>query len=187
MKRVCVYCGSSSGNGAVFLDAALALADALAERGCGLVYGGAHVGLMGSIADRVLERGGEVTGVIPHSMVTRELAHRGLTALHVVRTMHERKALMADLADGFVVLPGAYGTLDEFFETLTWAQLGIHSKPVGLINVESYYDALLRFLDHSVACGFLKQANRDLFLVDGGAGRLLDRMREWRPAGVSKW
>ncbi len=187
MKRICVYCGSSPGNGTKYQDAAAATAAALLARAMGLVYGGAHVGLMGLIADRVLEGGGEVYGVIPRSMVDREIAHTGLTELHVVETMHQRKAKMVDLADGFLTLPGAYGTLDEWFETLTWAQLGIHNKPCGLLNLDGYYDGLLAFLDRCVGEGFLKQSNRDLFLVGREPGELLDRMEAWTPVTETKW
>jgi uncharacterized protein (TIGR00730 family) len=187
MNRICVYCGSSSGSNQKYEQAALATAEALLARNYGLVYGGARVGLMGTIADRVLAGGGEVYGVIPKSMVDREIAHTGLTELHVVETMHQRKARMVDLAGGFLALPGAYGTLDEWFETLTWAQLGIHAKPCGLLNLDGYYDGLLAFLDRCVGEGFLKQTNRDLFLVGGEPGELLDRMREWKPLSEPKW
>ena len=187
MKRICVYCGSSPGKGTKYQDAASATAEAMVARGHGLVYGGAHVGLMGLIADRVLAGGGEVYGVIPRSMVDREIAHTGLTELHVVETMHQRKAKMVDLADGFLALPGAYGTLDEWFETLTWAQLGIHNKPCGLLNLDGYYDGLLLFLDRCVAEGFLKQSNRELFLVGTEPGELLDRMAGWVPVTETKW
>ena len=171
----------------MFVDAARGLGSHLAAAGHGLVYGGAHVGLMGIVADTVLESGGEVIGVIPQSMAEREIAHRGLTRLHIVQTMHERKAMMADLADAFIVLPGAYGTLDEFFEVLTWAQLGIHFKPCGMLNAGGFFDSLLSFLDVSVAAGFLKPENRDLFVVEREAGLLLDRMANHKPPRVSKW
>lgn len=171
----------------IYADAARDTARALASRGLGLVYGGAHVGLMGILADTVLSLGGEVYGVMPRSMVEREIAHRGLTQLDIVETMHERKARMAALSDGFLVLPGAFGTLDEMFEILTWAQLRIHSKPVAMLNLDGFYDALLEFLDRSVAEGFLKQSNRDLFLVGSDVGALLDRMHGYSPRIDEKW
>jgi uncharacterized protein (TIGR00730 family) len=171
----------------VFRETAIELAACLVASRCGLVYGGAHVGLMGLIADHVLAQGGEVTGVIPQQLVDKEIAHRSLTQIHVVRTMHERKALMADLSDAFIALPGAYGTLDELFEIITWAQLGIHAKPVGILNVEGYYDNLLTFLDGCVAEGFLKSSNRELFLVDTDAARLLGRMADHRLPKADKW
>jgi uncharacterized protein (TIGR00730 family) len=171
----------------VFPDCAIDLAACLVARRCGVVYGGAQVGLMGLIADRVLAQGGEVIGVIPQQLVDKEIAHRSLTQIHVVRTMHERKALMADLSDAFIALPGAYGTLDELFEIITWAQLGIHSKPIGILNVEGYYDKLLAFLDGCVVEGFLKPANRELFVVDSDAARLLDRMEGYHPPRADKW
>lgn len=185
--RVCVFCGSSTGRDPLFQKAARGLASCLASSGHGLVYGGAHVGLMGIVADTILASGGEVIGVIPHSMAEREIAHRGLTRLHVVQTMHERKALMADLADAFIALPGAYGTLDEFFEILTWAQLGIHFKPCGMLNAGGFFDSLLSFLDGSVAAGFLKPDNRQLFVVEQEPALLLERMANYKSPRVSKW
>lgn len=185
--RVCVFCGSSPGRDPIFQEAARGLASCLAASGHGLVYGGAHVGLMGILADTILASGGEAIGVIPHSMAEREIAHRGLTRLHVVQTMHERKALMADLADAFIALPGAYGTLDEFFEILTWAQLGIHFKPCGMLNAGGFFDSLLSFLDGSVAAGFLKPDNRQLFVVEQEPALLLERMANYRSPRVSKW
>lgn len=186
-QRVCVFCGSSAGRDPRFLEVARELGVCLAGRGMALVYGGAHVGLMGAIADTMLARGAEVIGVIPRGLVDREVAHERLTELRVVNTMHERKALMADLAGAFVALPGGFGTLDEFFEILTWAQLGIHRKPCGMLNVEGFFDPLLVYLDHAVAAGFLKQAHRDLFLVDTDAGRLLERMAGFESPVVGKW
>jgi uncharacterized protein (TIGR00730 family) len=187
MKRVCVFCGSSAGHGEGLTEAARELGKALVRGGHALVYGGAHVGLMGTLADTVLEQGGRVTGVIPRSMQEREIAHTGLTELRVVETMHERKALMADLSDGFLAMPGAYGTLDELFEILTWAQLGIHAKPVGILNVGGFFDLLFAFLDRAVETGLLKQANRELFVVAEGPRDLLERMAVHRPVVVSKW
>ncbi|MBI3679731.1 MAG: TIGR00730 family Rossman fold protein [Acidobacteria bacterium] len=187
IRRVCVFCGSSSGFDSGYLAAARGLGRALASRGCGLVYGGAHVGLMGALADTVLDAGGEVIGVIPESMVDREIAHTGLTRLHVVKTMHERKAMMADFSDAFIAMPGAYGTLDEFFEILAWAQLGIHRKPCGMLNVAAFFDSLLAFLDNAVAEGFLKQANRELFVADEDAERLVCRLGQHEARFEEKW
>ncbi|MBV6430240.1 MAG: LOG family protein YvdD [Bryobacteraceae bacterium] len=186
MNRVCVFCGSSAGYREGLIEAARELGKALVRRRHDLVYGGAHVGLMGTIADTVLEMGGRVTGVIPRSMREREIAHTGLTELRIVETMHERKALMADLSDGFIAMPGAYGTLDELFEILTWAQLGIHAKPVGILNVEGFFDPLFAFLDRAVNTGLLKQANRELFAVADEPEELLARMEAHRPV-AAKW
>ncbi|MCZ2150529.1 MAG: TIGR00730 family Rossman fold protein [Bryobacterales bacterium] len=187
MKRVCVFCGSSAGYREDLIEAARELGKALVRGRHDLVYGGAHVGLMGTVADTVLEQGGRVTGVIPRSMREREIAHTGLTELRVVETMHERKALMADLSDGFIALPGAYGTLDELFEILTWGQLGIHAKPVGVLNVDGFFDLLFAFLDRTVEAGLLKQANRELFVAAGAPGELLERMAAHRPVAAAKW
>ncbi len=185
--RVCLFCGSSSGNNPAFLEAARQLGGAIAQRGWGMVYGGAHVGLMGAAADAALEAGGEVIGVIPKGLERRELAHERLTHLHVVASMHERKALMADLSHAFVALPGGYGTLDEFFEILTWAQLGIHDKPCGMLNVAGFFDSLLTYLDGSVEAGLLKPAHRRRFVVETEPGRLLDRLPESLAAVANKW
>ena len=173
MPRICVFCGSSSGLDPAYSKATIELSEELARRGWDLVYGGSHCGLMGLVADTMLAAGREVIGVIPSSMVEREIAHTGLTELRIVATMHERKALMAELADGFVVLPGAYGTLDELCEILTWAQLEIHSKPIGIINVNGYWDPLLRMFDQSAREGFLKPQNRALLLEAPTAAELL--------------
>jgi hypothetical protein len=162
---ICVFCGSSSGSEPEYLEDAKALGASIAEAGWRLIYGGASVGLMGAVADAALAAGGEVIGVIPQAIVDREVAHRGLTELHFVDTMHERKALMATFSQAFVALPGGFGTLDEFMEILTWAQLGIHSKPCILVNAEGYYDDLLTFLDHAVKQGFLKGSNRQIIKV----------------------
>jgi uncharacterized protein (TIGR00730 family) len=188
MRRLCVFCGSSAGGAAVYAEAGRRLGQALAARGLGLVYGGGHIGLMGVIADAVLAAGGEVIGVIPQSLRDRELAHAGLTELHVVATMHQRKALMADLADGFMALPGGFGTADELFEILTWAQLGEHTKPIGLVNVAGYFDALLAWLDHSVRERFLRPEHRQLLLADRDPETLLEMLLEQR-SGVNpaKW
>jgi uncharacterized protein (TIGR00730 family) len=166
----------------MYADHARRLGTALAARALGLVYGGGHIGLMGLLADAVLRAGGEVIGVIPQAMVAKELAHTGLTELRVVASMHERKALMADLADGFAALPGGFGTGDEFFEILSWAQLGLHAKPIGLLNVTGYFDALLAWLDHTVQEGFVKPIHRRLLLVANEPEQLLDLLlqdRRW--------
>jgi uncharacterized protein (TIGR00730 family) len=181
VKRLCVFCGSAPGGRAVYADAARTLATALLHRGLGLVYGGGSVGLMGILADAVLAEGGEVIGVLPRGLARKEYAHGRLTELHLVGSMHERKALMASLADGFVALPGGLGTLEEVFEVLTWAQLGIHRKPVGLVDVEGYWDGLLALLRHAVGEGFVRPEYAALLLVDPAPGALLDRFAAWRP------
>jgi uncharacterized protein (TIGR00730 family) len=174
--RVCVFCGSRTGRLPVYQEQTRQLGKLLVARGLGLVYGGGHIGLMGVLADAVLQAGGEVIGVIPQSLVERELAHTGLSELRVVSTMHERKALMADLSDAFVALPGAYGTADEWFEILTWAQLGLHTKPIGLLNTAAFFDPLLAWLDRAVADGFLKPVHRQLLLEAPDPGVLLDKL-----------
>ncbi len=187
MKRVCVFCGSSPGTRPVYAEAARSMGRLLAERGIGLVYGGGRVGLMGEVADAVLAAGGEVTGVIPRGLMEREVGHRGLTTLHVTGTMHERKALMVDLSDGFVALPGGYGTLDELCEALTWSQLGIHARPCGILNVDGYFDALLALFDHAVREGFVREPHRALVLEASEPAALLDAMARFRPAATEKW
>jgi hypothetical protein len=159
----------------------------LTERGIGVVYGGASVGCMGAVADAVLDGGGEVIGVIPRVLVEREIAHRRLTELRIVETLHERKALMAQLADGFIALPGGAGTLDELFEAWTWGQLGLHRKPVGLLNVAGYYDALTAFLDHALEAGFLNAEHRGMLAIEPDPGTLLDRFANYRAPTRSKW
>jgi uncharacterized protein (TIGR00730 family) len=188
MRHLCVFCGSSAGTRPVYAEAARDLGILLARRGIGLVYGGGHVGLMGVLADAVLRGGGAVVGVIPQALVERELAQAGLTRLVVVDTMHQRKARMADLADGFVALPGGYGTLDETFEILTWAQLGIHAKPVGLLNVAEFFDPLLAWVRHAWAEGFIRQQHVALLTVSTDAEGLLDQLLCHQPsASVPKW
>ncbi len=187
MKRVCVFCGSNPGSRPEYRIAAQALAIALARCGLGLVYGGGNVGLMGMIADSMLQAGGEVIGVIPQSLVAKEVAHHGVSELRVVDTMHQRKALMNELSDAFIALPGGFGTLDEFFEILTWSQLGIHSKPSGLLNVCGYYDGLLAMLDHAVNERFLRPAHRALVLADSDADSLLQRLASFSPVQTGKW
>lgn len=176
LHRVCVFCGSSLGAGQRYSRAASALASVLVAEGITIVYGGAHVGLMGVLADAALGAGGRVIGVIPASLVEIEIAHRGLTELHVVDSIHERKAMMTELADGFVALPGGFGTLEETFEVLTAAQVGLHTKPVGMLDVDGYYGALETFLDHAVAEGLMKVQNRHLLMVDDDATRLVRRL-----------
>lgn len=187
MKRVCVFAGSSVGIHAEYQDAARALGRTLAERGIGLVYGGARVGLMGIIADATLTAGGEAIGVIPAALVAREIAHEGLTELRIVSSMHERKALMADLSDAFIAVPGGWGTLEEFFEVLTWAQLGLHRKPCGLLNVLGYFDGLLSFLEHAVGERFLRREYASMIAVAASPAALLDRLGSYAPPTVEKW
>jgi uncharacterized protein (TIGR00730 family) len=188
IKRVCVFCGSSFGARPAYKKAAQDLGKALAERKLALVYGGGGVGLMGAMADAALAAGGEVVGVIPDSLLRREIGHSGLTRLHVVQTMHERKSLMADLADAFIALPGGFGTLDEFCEIITWSQLGIQQKPCGLLNIDQYWDHFLAMLDHAVDEEFVRPENSELILVAQTPQRMLDRLMEWEPpAQVEKW
>ena len=187
MKAVCVYCGSSAGRRPEYAEAARRLGGELVSRGLELVYGGSSVGIMKVVADAVLERGGRVTGVIPEALVRKEIAHRGLTELHVTASMHERKMRMAELSDAFVALPGGIGTLEELFEAWTWGQLGLHAKPCGLLNVAGYWDGLTAFLDHSVAEGFVKEANRSMLVVSADPADLLDRFESWRAPTVEKW
>lgn len=187
MKRICVFCGSNSGTREDYPAAARALTQTLARRGLGLVYGGGNIGLMGELADSMLLAGGEVIGVIPRALLEKEVGHRGLTALHIVETMHQRKALMNELADAFIALPGGFGTLDEFFEILTWSQLGIHGKPCGVLNVAGYYDGLLKMLDHAVAEKFLRPAHRGLVIAETDVDALLRRLAEFTPPTAGKW
>ena len=187
MKSVCVFCGSHLGDDPAYEAAARALGETLAKAGIELVYGGGHVGLMGSVADAALAAGGQVTGVMPKALVEREIAHTGLTRLHVVGSMHERKATMSELSEGFVALPGGTGTLEEFFEVLTWAQLGEHGKPCGLLNVAGYYDPLLAVFDHMVNSGFLAESHRSIILVETEPYSLLDRFANYRPPTTVKW
>jgi|SRR5438034_11584626 len=187
MKRICVFAGSSSGSRAEYYAAAQDLGHALVRRQLGLVYGGARVGLMGALADSVLTARGHVTGVIPEALVAKEVAHAGLSDLRVVASMHERKAVMADLADGFIALPGGWGTLEEFFEVLTWGQLGLHQKPCGLLNVRSFFDGLLAFMDHSIDECFVRRENRSMVLVSGSPDALLELLEQYVPPVVERW
>ncbi|OZM75115.1 Rossman fold protein, TIGR00730 family [Amycolatopsis antarctica] len=185
--RICVFCGSATGNGTRYAEAAAALGELLAGRGIGLVYGGAKVGTMGILADAALAAGGEVIGVIPEKLMTVEVGHDALTELHVVADMHERKAKMAELCDGFIALPGGAGTLEELFEVWTWAQLGIHAKPIGLVDVGGYYAPLRSFVEHMVSEGFLRAEHRDLLFVDTEPAALVDAFATWKPSSVDKW
>ncbi len=187
MRRICVFCGSSSGSRPEYRAATEELGTELARRNIGLVYGGGNVGLMGMIADAVLRAGGEAVGVIPENLMAREDGHNGLTKLHIVRSMHERKALMADLSNAFVGLPGGFGTLEEFCEVVTWMQLGLHAKPCGILNVLGYYTPLLAMFDHAVEERFLKPENRALVLARDQPADLLQALEEWRPTHIEKW
>jgi uncharacterized protein (TIGR00730 family) len=187
VKRYCVFCGSSAGREPVFAEAARSLGALLARKRIGLVYGAGNVGLMGVLADAALDAGGEVIGVIPEALVEKELAHRGLTELHIVASMHERKALMSDLADGFIALPGGFGTLDEFCEILTWAQLGLHAKPCGVLNVAGFFDPFLAQVAHAVRHGFIRAEHQQLFAVESEPEALLKRLAKFKPQRVEKW
>lgn len=185
--RICVFCGAMDGFDPAYLRTASEVGKSLAERGIGVVYGGGRVGCMGAVADAALAAGGEVIGVIPQRLATQEIAHEGLTQLHVVHSMHERKALMADLSDAFIALPGGYGTWDEFCEILTWSQLGIQRKAHALLNVNGYYDPLLAMADRAVAEGFLRDVHRASLLSDDDPARLLDRLSSYSAPFVDKW
>ena len=186
-KRVCVFTGANSGARAEYTLAAQQLARELVSRDHELVYGGGRVGLMGVLADAVLACGGKVVGVIPEALAAKEVAHQGLTDLRLVTSMHERKALMSDLADAFIALPGGLGTLDEYFEILTWAQLGLHAKPCGMLNICNYFDSLLAFLDRAVAERFVKTEHRAMIITAESPAVLLDRMASYQPPRVQKW
>lgn len=186
MKRLCVFCGSGTGARPEYLEAAESMGDALLERGIGLVYGGANVGTMGRIASTVLHGGGEVIGVIPASLVKKEVAYEELQDLRIVDTMHERKALMNDLSDGFISLPGGLGTFEELFEALAWGQLGIHSKPSGVLNVQGFYNKMLSFIDHAAEEQFMQKAHRDMILVHDSAEGLLEMFKAYVPPSVDK-
>jgi len=187
VKKICVYCGSSPGDNAVYTQVAKELASEFCNRGITLVFGGGAVGIMGVIADAVIERGGDVIGVIPKSLAIKEVAHENLTKLHVVPSMHERKAMMAELADGFIALPGGWGTLEEIFEMLTWAQLGFHEKPCGLLNVEGYYDNLVAFLENSFTHKFVKELYRPLLMTSDRPVKLLEQFATYQAPKVRKW
>ncbi|HJT87458.1 MAG TPA: TIGR00730 family Rossman fold protein [Bryobacteraceae bacterium] len=187
LRAVCVFCGSSFGSRPAYGEAARAVGRLLAGRGIALVYGGSNVGLMGAAADACLAAGGRVTGVIPRHLVAREVAHPGLTELRIVESMHERKALMADLADAFLALPGGFGTFDELFETLSWSQLGLQRKPSGVLNIEGYFDATLRLVDCAVAEGFVRPEHRALLLADTDPENLLDRLAQYQAPAADKF
>ena len=187
MRRVCVYCGSNTGKRPQYADVARELADVLVRHELELVYGGADKGIMGIIADTVLELGGKVHGVIPKMLTDKEIAHQGLTELHVVASMHERKTMMAALSDGFVAMPGGFGTLEEIIEIITWGQLRFHDKPCGLLNIDGYFDHLLAFFDHASREGFLRRANRDMLLVDSDPAGLIQQFERYTAPHVEKW
>jgi len=187
IQRVCVYCGSSPGGSPSYRRAATWLADVLYAEGYALVYGGASKGLMGVLADRMLSNGGEVIGVIPKQLQEKEIAHRGLTELHVVESMHERKSMMTVLSDAFIAMPGGTGTLEEIIETMTWGQLRFHEKPFGLLNVDGYFDSLLSFLDHAMAQQFLRPPHREMLQVADTPEELLLKLREFSAPAVPKW
>ena len=186
MKTICVFCGSRLGNRPAYREAALAMGKAIAQQGCNLVYGGGNVGLMGLVADAVLEGGGQVVGVIPEFLSAKEVAHDRITELYVVNSMHERKALMAELSDAFITLPGGFGTLEEFCEILSWAQLGLHQKPQGLLNVEGYYTPLLELFDRTVAEGFVQPTFRHLVVSAADPESLLSKLQSYQPPAVEK-
>lgn len=186
MKRICVYCGSSPGVQTCYMEMAQRLGQALVEKKYGLVYGGADIGLMGQVADTVMNAGGVVIGVIPESFA-RKVSHKKLTKLHIVDSMHERKTLMFDLSDAFIALPGGFGTLEEVSEMLTWAQLGFHKKPCGLMNIDGYFDSLLLFLEKAVSEGFIKRAHRDMLLVSNSPEDMLQQMDSYCVPEVGKW
>jgi uncharacterized protein (TIGR00730 family) len=187
VEAVCVFCGSKEGSRPSYVEAAGNMGKEISHRGLGLVYGGGRVGLMGAVADAVLEEGGEVIGVIPEALIAREIAHPGLTELHVVGSMHERKRLMADLSDGFIALPGGYGTLEEFLEVLSWAQLSMHEKPCGLLDVDSFWKPLSALFEQLVAEGFVHPDHRSLVLTEQNPDALLDLMERYRPPETRKW
>ncbi|MGH7525987.1 MAG: TIGR00730 family Rossman fold protein [Gemmatimonadales bacterium] len=186
-NRICVFCGTNPGARPEYGAAARELGQLLADEGIELVYGGASVGIMGELADSVHEHGGHVTGIIPQQLMQKEAAHTGIPDLIVVASMHQRKSQMADMSDGFIVLPGGIGTLEGFFEIVTWGQLGIHAKPCGILNVAGYFDSLIGFLDHAVSEGFLTEIHRDIILIEPDAKVLLDRMRAYAPAEAERF
>jgi uncharacterized protein (TIGR00730 family) len=187
LSAVAVYCGSNPGTDPAYARSAAALGAALASRGVQLVYGGGHVGLMGTVADAVIGNGGQAHGVITEALQAREIAHERLSSLRVVPTMHERKAAMADAADAFIMLPGGFGTFDEFFEVVTWTQLGVHVKPCGILDVAGFFAPLLAMIDGAVTAGFVHPGHRDMIVVDEDPGELLSRLAAWQPVTVSKW
>jgi uncharacterized protein (TIGR00730 family) len=187
LKRICVFCGSSPGSNSKYKESAARLGDTLTECGITLIYGGSNIGLMGEIANAMIRKNGNVIGVIPRVLVEKEVAFTKLQDLRVVASMHERKALMADMADGFISMPGGFGTLEETIEMLTWTQLGIHEKPIGLMNVDGYFDRLFDFIDHMVSEGFLVEDFRNMVLMDENPGDLLEKMTKFAPPQIDKW
>ncbi len=187
MKRVCVFCGSSSGASPAYIEAAKKIGEVIAAKGLGLVYGGARCGLMGAVANAAIENGAEVIGVIPGALIEKEVAHVGVSDLRVVGSMHERKMLMSDLADAFIALPGGMGTLEELCEILTWAQLGLHRKPCGLLNVENYYHHLISYFDHATAEGFIRPEHRSLLVIEEEPQALIERLESYEMPAVSRW
>lgn len=187
MKSITVFCGSSFGSDRVFEEQATLLGQTLAKQNIQLIYGGAITGLMGAVADGALNAGGKVVGVLPHFLQSKEIAHKQLTELILVETMHERKTKMNDLCDGVIVLPGGYGTLEEFFEMITWAQLGLHKKPIAVLNIDGFYDDLIKLIQTMVDKGFLKQINRDMLLVSDNINELLEKMKNYEAPTVGKW
>lgn len=187
MNKICVYCGSNRGIRPEYVECARLLGRELVNREITLVYGGAKVGLMGEIASTVLDSGGDVIGIMPEALVEKELVHNGLTELIVVKSMHERKAKMAEVSDGFIALPGGLGTVEELFEVLTWSQLGYHSKPCALLNIEGYYNELALFLKHAVDEQFVKEPHRRMLLMENAPERLLDMMESYKPPLIDKW
>ncbi|REC52968.1 TIGR00730 family Rossman fold protein [Chryseobacterium piscium] len=187
MKSITVFCGSSFGSDEIYKEQATLLGQTLAKQNIQLIYGGANVGLMGAVADGVLQEGGKAIGVLPHFLQSKEIAHQDLTELILVETMHERKTKMNDLCDGVIVLPGGYGTLEEFFEMITWAQLGLHKKPIAILNIDGFYDDLIKLVQTMVDKGFLKQINREMLLVSDSIDELLEKMRNYQAPTVGKW
>lgn len=187
MKSITVFCGSSFGSDELYKEQATLLGQTLAKQNIQLIYGGANVGLMGAVADGVLQEGGKAIGVLPHFLQSKEIAHQDLTELILVETMHERKTKMNDLCDGVIVLPGGYGTLEEFFEMITWAQLGLHKKPIAILNINGFYDDLIKLVQTMVDKGFLKQINQEMLLVSDSIDELLEKMRNYQAPTVGKW
>lgn len=187
MKSITVFCGSSFGSDAIFKDQAVLLGQTLAQQNIQLVYGGADLGLMGAVADGALQEGGKVTGILPRFLQSKEIAHTRLTELIVVETMHERKTKMNELCNGVIVLPGGYGTLEEFFEMITWAQLGLHQKPIGILNIDGFYNDLIKLVQNMVEKGFLKQVNQEMLLISDSVNELLEKMRNYKAPAVGKW
>lgn len=187
LKKLCVYCGANPGDRPIYTQMAQELGEILAQKGISLVYGGAKRGLMGVVANAVMQHGGEVIGVIPQFLVEKEVAHHSLTQLHIVNNMHERKALMAELADGFIMMPGGIGSLEEFFEVWTAGQLSLHQKPCGILNTENYYHHLLKFIDHAVGSSFIKPAYREMIIVDQSPKNLLEKFSAYQAPTETKW